>query len=133
MKPSTSLARFSVVVAALAFAALARVSHANESPVAAAPGAGPIAPDLPVEMAILTDAPNVPPPIARRHAAKVVVNLEVREVVKRLADGVEYSFWTFGGSVPGKFIRVREGDCIEFHLNNHPTSKMPHNIDLHAV
>ncbi len=51
----------------------------------------------------------------------------------RLADGVEYTFWSFGGVVPGNFIRVREGDEIEFHLNNHPTSKMPHNIDLHAV
>ena len=28
---------------------------------------------------------------------------------------------------------VREGDQIEFHLKNSPTSKMPHNIDLHAV
>jgi len=82
---------------------------------------------------VLTAAPNVPPPIHRDHAAKVVVNLEVREVVKRMADGVEYLFWTFGGEVPGLFIRVREGDLVEFHLNNHPSSKMPHNIDLHAV
>ena len=22
---------------------------------------------------------------------------------------------------------------VEFHLNNHPSSKLPHNIDLHAV
>lgn len=85
------------------------------------------------EIAILTNAPNVPPPITRNHATKVIVNLEVREVVKRLADGVDYTFWTFGGSVPGKFIRVREGDYVEFHLANHPSSKMPHNIDLHAV
>ena len=35
--------------------------------------------------------------------------------------------------MPGKFIRVKQGDVVEFHLNNHPTSKMPHNIDLHAV
>ena len=55
------------------------------------------------------------------------------EVVKRLADGVGYTFWTFGGSVPGKFIRIREGDEVEFYLSNHPTSKMPHNIDLHAM
>ncbi|MEO5618783.1 MAG: copper-containing nitrite reductase [Candidatus Eisenbacteria bacterium] len=82
---------------------------------------------------VLTDAPNVPPPIARRNPAKLVVNLEVREVVGRLADGVDYTFWTFGGSVPGKFIRVREGDEVEFNLSNHPSSKMPHNIDLHAV
>jgi nitrite reductase (NO-forming) len=73
------------------------------------------------------------PPIGRKHAAKVVVNLEVKEVTQRLADGVDYTFWTFGGEVPGLFIRVREGDVVEFHLNNHPGSKMPHNIDLHAV
>ena len=85
------------------------------------------------EDAVLTSAPNVPPPITRRHPTKVIVRLETREVTKRLADGVTYTFWTFGGSVPGKFIRVREGDLVEFHLSNDPSSKMPHNIDLHAV
>lgn len=85
------------------------------------------------EKAVLTAAPNVPPPIQRKHATKVIVNLEVKEEVKRLADGVDYLFWTFGGEVPGLFIRVREGDQVEFHLANHPSSKMPHNIDLHAV
>jgi nitrite reductase (NO-forming) len=85
------------------------------------------------EEAVLTDPPAVPPPITRRHATRVIVRLTVQEVVKPLADGVEYTFWTFGGSVPGKFIRVREGDEVEFHLSNHPSSKMPHNIDLHAV
>jgi len=35
--------------------------------------------------------------------------------------------------VPGKFIRIREGDEVEFHLDNHPNNKNPHNIDLHAV
>lgn len=85
------------------------------------------------ENAVLTDAPTVPPPITRTHATKVIVKLEVQEVVKRMADGVDYTFWTFGGSVPGKFIRIRHGDEVEFHLMNRPDSKMPHNIDLHAV
>ncbi|HVU27135.1 MAG TPA: copper-containing nitrite reductase [Verrucomicrobiae bacterium] len=85
------------------------------------------------ENAVLTDAPDVPPPITRTHATKVIVNLEVKEVTRRLADGVDYTFWTFGGSVPGKFIRVRESDEVEIHLANAPDSKMPHNIDLHAV
>jgi nitrite reductase (NO-forming) len=85
------------------------------------------------ETAVLTDAPLVPPPITRDHPTKVIVHLEVREVVQRLADGVDYVFWTFGGRVPGKFIRVKHGDVVELHLNNHPSSKMPHNIDLHAV
>lgn len=85
------------------------------------------------ENAILTDAPELPPPITRKNATKVIVHLETKELKKRMADGVDYTFWTFGGSVPGKFIRVREGDEVEFHLQNHPSSKMPHNIDLHAV
>jgi len=85
------------------------------------------------ETGTLTYAPDVPPPITRAHATKVVIHLEVRELQGRLADGVSYTFWTFGGRVPGKFIRVREGDLVEFHLDNHPDNKMPHNIDLHAV
>jgi nitrite reductase (NO-forming) len=85
------------------------------------------------EKAVLTQAPFVPAPIKRKHPTKVVVELEVREVVQKLSDGVEYLFWTFGGEVPGSFIRIREGDLVEFHLHNHPSSKMPHNIDLHAV
>jgi nitrite reductase (NO-forming) len=89
--------------------------------------------ELPVEKAVLTAAPQVPPPITRKHKAKVIVNLETTEQVGHLADGVEYVFWTFGGTVPGSFIRVRKGDLIEFHLNNRADSKMPHNIDLHAV
>src|SRR6187551_1541388 len=85
------------------------------------------------ETAILTDAPSVPAPITRDHATKVIVNLDIVEKKMRLADGVEYTMWTFGGSVPGKFIRVREGDLVELHLKNEASSTMPHNIDLHAV
>ena len=85
------------------------------------------------EMAILTDPPHVPPPITRKHATKVIVKLEVNEYEKEIAPGVRYTFWAFGKTVPGKFIRIRAGDEVEFHLSNHPSSKVPHNIDLHAV
>ncbi|HEV2453033.1 MAG TPA: copper-containing nitrite reductase [Verrucomicrobiae bacterium] len=85
------------------------------------------------ENAVLAEAPNVPPTIMRKHATKVVIHLEVKEITKRLADGVQYTFWTFGGNVPGSFIRIREGDLVEFHLHNNQNNKMPHNIDLHAV
>lgn len=85
------------------------------------------------EKAILTSAPNVPAPITRTYATKVIVELETVEKTMRLADGVDYTFWTFGGTVPGSFIRVREGDLVEFRLSNSPTSGVPHNIDLHAA
>jgi nitrite reductase (NO-forming) len=85
------------------------------------------------EIAVLTAPPMVPPPITRKHPAKVIVKLEVEEKTMRMTDGVDYNFWTFGGTVPGSFIRVRVGDFVEFELMNHPSSKMPHNIDLHGV
>ncbi|HRY99841.1 MAG TPA: multicopper oxidase domain-containing protein, partial [Bacteroidales bacterium] len=85
------------------------------------------------EEAILTFAPEVPPPITRDYPTKVIVKLDVIEKEMEMMDGVTYNFWTFGGQVPGKFIRVREGDQVEFHLRNDPSSKLPHNIDLHAV
>ena len=83
--------------------------------------------------AVLTSPPLVPPATGRKAPAKVIVELEVVEVDKQIAEGVTYTFWTFGGTVPGSFIRVRQGDTVEFHLKNHPGSKMPHNIDLHGV
>ena len=83
--------------------------------------------------AILTSPPHVPPPTNRNYPAKVIVELEVIEKDMPISEGVNYTFWTFGGTVPGSFIRVRQGDTVEFHLKNHPTSKMPHNIDLHGV
>ena len=83
--------------------------------------------------AVLTSPPHVPPPTNRKYPAKVIVELEVIEKEMQISEGVSYTFWTFGGSVPGSFIRVRQGDTVEFHLKNHPSSKMPHNIDLHGV
>jgi len=83
--------------------------------------------------AVLTSPPMVPPATGRSAPAKVIVELEVVEKEMPISEGVSYTFWTFGGTVPGSFIRVRQGDTVEFHLKNAPDSKMPHNIDLHGV
>jgi nitrite reductase (NO-forming) len=88
---------------------------------------------LPEIKAVLTVAPQVPLPVDRQGAARVIVNLEMTEVTATLADGVKYAFWTFGGSVPGPFVRVRVGDIVQINLKNHQGSRNPHSIDLHAV
>ncbi|MBL7785295.1 MAG: nitrite reductase, copper-containing [Chitinophagales bacterium] len=90
----------------------------------------PVSGESPAE---LTAPPMVPKPIGNRAATKLVVNMEIVEKESTMADGVTYTYWTFGGSVPGSFIRTRVGDEVEFHLKNHPDNKLPHNIDLHAV
>lgn len=81
----------------------------------------------------LTSPPFVPKSTANREATKLIVDMEIIEETGQMADGVDYVYWTFGGTVPGSFIRTKVGDEIEFTLKNHPDNKLPHNIDLHAV
>lgn len=83
--------------------------------------------------AVLTPPPFVPEPVGNRPAKHLVVKMEILEMEGTMTGGVTYTYWTFGGTVPGSFIRARVGDEIEFHLRNHPDNKLPHNIDLHAV
>ncbi|MFV0539664.1 MAG: copper-containing nitrite reductase [Aestuariibaculum sp.] len=84
-------------------------------------------------IAELTSPPHVPTPVGRRKAKKLIIKMEILEKEGEMTDGVRYVYWTFGGTVPGSFIRARVGDEVEFHLQNHPDNKLPHNIDLHAV
>ena len=49
-----------------------------------------------------------------------------------IANGVRYVGWTFGGTVPGPVIRVREGDLVRIRLVNEAKG-MPHSIDFHAA
>lgn len=85
------------------------------------------------EKAQLTFAPQVPPPIVRNEPAVVVVELEAIEKRGKLSDGVEYEFWTFNGSVPAPFIRLRVGDTVEVHLKNNKNNKNTHTVDFHYV
>ena len=48
-----------------------------------------------------------------------------------IAAGVKYEGWTFGGTVPGPTIRVREGDLVRIKVVN--LSPIPHSIDFHSA
>ncbi|MPZ16039.1 MAG: nitrite reductase, copper-containing [Chloroflexi bacterium] len=77
--------------------------------------------------------PQVAAPLAPRAPALVAVTIETLEVVGLLDDDVPYAYWTFGGTVPGPMIRVRQGDTVEVTLTNAVDSRVAHSIDLHAV
>ncbi|MFN8639471.1 MAG: copper-containing nitrite reductase [Dehalococcoidia bacterium] len=77
--------------------------------------------------------PVVPAPIDRTSPTDVKIELEAVDVKARLADGVGYTFWTFGGSVPGPMLRVRQDDTVTLTLKNKLGNGAGHNIDLHAV
>jgi nitrite reductase (NO-forming) len=48
-----------------------------------------------------------------------------------ISKGVKYVGWTFGGTVPGPVIRVRQGDLVRVTVVNR--TKMPHSIDFHSA
>ncbi|NOQ65192.1 MAG: nitrite reductase, copper-containing [Methyloprofundus sp.] len=78
-------------------------------------------------------AADLPKPLNRSRAEKVVINLNASEVISDIAAGISYHYWTFNNTVPGPFLRVREGDTVELNLHNEANSSHDHAIDLHAV
>jgi len=48
-----------------------------------------------------------------------------------IANGVQYQAWTFGGSVPGPMIHVRQGQTVNVTFANQ--GRMQHSIDFHAA
>jgi nitrite reductase (NO-forming) len=68
-------------------------------------------------------------------AKTVEVTMTAREVdlpVNNKGDEM-MAAWTFDGSIPGKPVRVNEGDTVDFTLINPPENKNSHAIDFHAA
>jgi nitrite reductase (NO-forming) len=82
---------------------------------------GPQAEPAPVPARLL------PPEPVRLHR----IRLEMKHTSITIAPGVRYAAWTFGGSVPGPVLRVRQGDTVDFTLVNR--ANIPHSMDFHAA
>jgi nitrite reductase (NO-forming) len=57
--------------------------------------------------------------------------IPIKNAVIEIADGVKYQGWTFGGTVPGPVIHVKEGDHVRINVVNE--ADMPHSIDFHSA
>ena len=81
--------------------------------------------------------------IAMRHAAYPAelpaapagavarVTLPIQHRVVSIAPGIRYDAWTFGPTVPGPVIHVRQGQRVVVTLVN--KAPMPHSVDFHAA
>lgn len=76
---------------------------------------------------------DVPKTVTYGEGNIVEISTTTKEVIGEMADGITFNYWTFDGTVPGPFMRVRLGDTIRLTIHNDPTSLHPHNIDLHAA
>jgi len=68
------------------------------------------------------------------HAKEVNVEMVVQE--KQIVidnKGTTQSMWTYGGTIPGPVVRIKEGDTVNFTLINPKTNKQSHSMDFHAA
>jgi len=68
-------------------------------------------------------------------ARTVEVTMTAREVdhVVDNKGSMHMAAWTFDGTIPGKVVRVDEGDTVDFKLINPPENKNSHAMDFHAA
>jgi nitrite reductase (NO-forming) len=82
---------------------------------------------------VVRNPTDVPAAVVYSEDGVVDVSLITKEVIAEVADGTTVNYWTFDGTGPGPFIRVREGDTVRLNIHNDKTSLHPHNVDFHAV
>lgn len=75
-----------------------------------------------VEGDAVTFLPNIAPLKPGNRTHHVRLDIVAQEI--EIAPGVRYQAWTFGGSVPGPVIHVREGDRINFVMRNRTHEKV---------
>ncbi len=61
----------------------------------------------------------------------VPVDIAVTDETVEIASGVQYQAWTFGKTVPGPVIHVRQGQTVDVTVTNH--GAMQHSIDFHSA
>ena len=67
-------------------------------------------------------------------AKTVHITMTAKETTVQIDNkGTKYKAWTFDGAIPGKTVRVTEGDIVDFKLINPKTNKESHSMDFHAA
>jgi nitrite reductase (NO-forming) len=88
---------------------------------------------LPPSVSVVKNPADLPGPLPAGPPRTFQVELEAVELVGRLANETTYTYWTFNGTVPGPFLRVRVGDTVELTFKNRGDSRMIHSVDFHAT
>ena len=76
----------------------------------------------PVVGEYVTHLPNLAALPAGNRTHNVRVDIIAQQI--EIAPGVRYEAWTFGGSVPGPVLHVREGDRVVFTMKNRTAERV---------
>jgi nitrite reductase (NO-forming) len=61
------------------------------------------------------------------------ITIVAKDAAVYVAKDVPYGAWTFDGTVPGRTLRVVEGDEINFTLQIDPAALTAHSLDFHSA
>jgi nitrite reductase (NO-forming) len=61
------------------------------------------------------------------------IAIVAKDAIVPIATDVTYAAWTFDGTVPGRTLRVVEGDEINFTLSIDPAALVGHSLDFHSA
>ena len=127
------LAAIGAIVVALVFAlsTLGSATATKASPPTPENAAAAVSPlNIASTAPVAHPAPAALPPLIS-NGDTVSVALAGTDATVEIASGVQYQAWTFGGTVPGPILHVRQGQTINVsYINN---GNMTHSIDFHAA
>jgi nitrite reductase (NO-forming) len=117
------------ILLALLIAGLHSTLHVKSpSPATAAAAVSPLSLASNEPIPATRDA-RLPPLIGTGNS--IDVHLVASDEKVTIASGVDYQAWTFGGTVPGPIIHVRQGQTVNVTFTN--KGMMQHSIDFHAA
>lgn len=73
------------------------------------------------------------PVLPRVEAGTKDITIVCKDVTVPIASGVTYVAWTYDGTIPGRTLRVVEGDQINFRLEIDPAARIGHSLDFHSA
>src|SRR5205823_2502928 len=72
----------------------------------------------------------------------IEVKMDVRHKLYQVANGVFFTAWVYGDSLPGPVLRIKLGQTVKFYMTDRSNDTlsigmhmqpMPHSIDFHAA
>jgi nitrite reductase (NO-forming) len=66
-------------------------------------------------------------------AGPKTITVVAKDATLLVAKDVPYAAWTFDGTIPGRTLRVVEGDTVSFTLKIDPTAATGHSLDFHSA
>ncbi len=73
------------------------------------------------------------PFLAPVQAGPKAITVVSKDATVMVAKDVTMAAWTFDGTVPGRTLRVVEGDTVDFTLTMDPAVSMGHSLDFHSA